>query len=387
MTFGARLCGRCLSLNVDHGPSCCLRFSHLSFRRTIATASDDDDDDYEARHLFKMSVAALSSSASSSPHARAPRRRVLYEHQIGDLSIENDIPQAHVIKVEPPSVLGIAIALSPLIQSINVIVIFLQVFQRLEQDALRPAALILACLAFLLAAKLAWALVLHRWGEKDKSSVLGKRTSSSPSMVISFGILLLLLYALSPVLKTLTEATASDTIYPLSFMLFGLHICLGNNTMTKPISKPKRSPRQRDGPGGQTASRPTFEQPPQLFSALSLNAATSASLVLASRLPSNAHVFALLFASVLCFALFPIYVRGLQSVKLRLAISALLFPLAVSLAWPVSRTMCVADVGLNGFVLGVVPFWMRAASKGKVKYDGPWRVAKPQLRRRRYSAL
>jgi phosphatidylinositol glycan class C protein len=335
-----------------------------------------------------MSVAALSSSVTPSSHTRIPRRRVLYEHQIGGLSIEDDIPLANVTRVDPPSALGIAIALSPLIQSINVIVIFLQIFQRLEQGALRPAALILACLAALLAAKLAWTLFLRRrWTDKGGVIALRKRQSSSPSMVVSFAILLLLLYALSPVLKTLTEATANDTIYPLSFMLFGLHICLGNNTMARPFVKQKRKEAQKDGLNRQTASFSTSEQPPQLFSALSLNAATSASLVLASRLPSNAHVFALLFASVLCFALFPISVRGIRSVKLRLAISALLVPLAVGLTWPVSRTMCVVDVGLNGFVLGVVPIWMKAASRGKVKYDGPWRVAKPQLRRRRYSAL
>lgn len=334
-----------------------------------------------------MSVAAPSSSVTPFPHTHIPRRRVLYEHQIGDLSIEDDIPLANVTRVDPPSVLGIAIALSPLIQSINVIVIFLQIFQRLEQGALRPAALILACLASLLAAKMTWTLFLHRWSDQREGTALRKRQSSSPSMVVSFAILLLLLYALSPVLKTLTEATANDTIYPLSFMLFGLHICLGNNTMARSTGKQKRSSGQMDGLDSRTASFSTSEQPPQLFSALSLNAATSASLVLASRLPSNAHVFALLFASVLCFALFPISVRGIQSVKLRMAISALLVPLAIGLTWPVSRTMCVVDVGLNGFVLGVVPFWMKAASKGKVKYDGPWRVAKPQLRRRRYSAL
>ncbi|PWN20651.1 GPI2-domain-containing protein [Microstroma glucosiphilum] len=333
-----------------------------------------------------MSLAVHSSSVTPS-HTRIPPRRVLYEHQIGDSSTEDDITQANVTKIDPPSALGIAIALSPLTQSINVIVVFLQIFQRLEEGGLQPAALVLACLASLLAAKLAWTLLLHRWVDESGDAALGKRPTSSPSMVVSFAILLLLLYALSPVLKTLTEATANDTIYPLSFMLFGLHICLGNNTMARTVTRQKERAGRRQEPTGQIASLPASEQPPQLFSALSLNAATSASLVLASRLPSNVHVFALLFASVLCFALFPIYVRRLRSVKLRLAICALLIPMAIGLAWPVSRSMCVVDVGLNVFILGVVPFWMRAASKGKVKYDGPWRVAKPQLRRRRYSAL
>ena len=48
---------------------------------------------------------------------------------------------------------------------------------------------------------------------------------------------------------------------------------------------------------------------------LSMNAAVSASVVLASRLSTNVSVFALVLFSILSFALFPILRRRLQVSK------------------------------------------------------------------------
>lgn len=50
----------------------------------------------------------------------------------------------------------------------------------------------------------------------------------------------------------------------------------------------------------------------RLSSVLSMNAAVSASVVLASRLSTNVSVFALILFSILSFALFPILRRRLQ---------------------------------------------------------------------------
>ena len=58
----------------------------------------------------------------------------------------------------------------------------------------------------------------------------------------------------------------------------------------------------------------------RLSSVLSMNAAVSASVVLASRLSTNVSVFALVLFSILSFALFPILRRRLQ-VKLLLVAS------------------------------------------------------------------
>jgi phosphatidylinositol glycan class C protein len=48
------------------------------------------------------------------------------------------------------------------------------------------------------------------------------------------------LLALAPVLKTLTEATSSDSIWALSFSLFGLHILLADYTPPRPHENRER---------------------------------------------------------------------------------------------------------------------------------------------------
>lgn len=94
-------------------------------------------------------------------------------------------------------------------------------------------------------------------------------------------LVFLALMAVTPVLKTLTEATSSDSIWALSAILFILNLLLADYGGPEP-------------------------GPHRLTSVLSMNAAISASVVLASRLRSNLAVFALVLQAVLLFALFPI---------------------------------------------------------------------------------
>lgn len=333
-----------------------------------------------------------SASQSDQPDERPPWRRILYAAQpYPDTYLPSDTYAPPIKQVDEPSHLSIITALSPLTQNINVFVVFLGLFHRLEQGQIQAAPLILACLAALLVCSLlGLATTWRRSTSKDHGNISSSVTTS-PSSIVSFAVLLLLLYALSPVLKTLTEATTSDTIYPLSLMLFALHICLADNIL-RPEGVIHRDSIDSSQDTTKSARRSAKARgpppPPQLFSALSLNAATAASLVLASRLPSNAHVFALLFTSILAFALFPIYSRRTCGILLRLAISLVLILLAISSTAFVSSTLAVLVAIVNGFVLLVVPAWMKASKRGKVRYDGPWKVAKPQLsRKRRYSVF
>lgn len=87
--------------------------------------------------------------------------------------------------------------------------------------------------------------------------------------------------SVTPVLKTLTEATSSDSIWALSAILFMLNVLLADYGGPQP-------------------------GPHRLTSILSMNAAISASVVLASRLRTNLAVFALVLLAVMFFALFPI---------------------------------------------------------------------------------
>lgn len=53
-------------------------------------------------------------------------------------------------------------------------------------------------------------------------------------------LVFLALVALSPVLKTLTEATSSDTIWAISASLFFLHTILADYTTPSPQEKKER---------------------------------------------------------------------------------------------------------------------------------------------------
>ena len=91
------------------------------------------------------------------------------------------------------------------------------------------------------------------------------------------------LLGLTPILKTLTEDTSSDTIWAFTICLFLANL-LTHDYTTVPESNIR-------------------------FPSISLNAAIFASVLLASRLPSNSHVFGLLSFAVSLFALYPILRR------------------------------------------------------------------------------
>lgn len=120
-------------------------------------------------------------------------------------------------------------------------------------------------------------------------------------------MMFLVLMSLSPVLRTLTAATSSDSIWALAAALFVLNALLADYTATEPQTAHE----------GQFVSVflifqltliPNF----RLSSVLSMNAAVSASVVLASRLSTDVSVFALMLFSIKLFALYPMLRHRLQ---------------------------------------------------------------------------
>jgi phosphatidylinositol glycan class C protein len=104
-------------------------------------------------------------------------------------------------------------------------------------------------------------------------------------------LIFLALMSLSPVLRTLTAATSSDSIWALSACLFLLNTLLADYGSSSPADQAR---------------------PERLTSVLSMNAAISSSVVLASRLSTDLAVFALIQFSVQSFTLFPMLRRRLQ---------------------------------------------------------------------------
>jgi phosphatidylinositol glycan class C protein len=131
---------------------------------------------------------------------------------------------------------------------------------------------------------------------------LGSKTFKS-SILVFF-----VLMALAPVLRTLSAATSSDSIWALSAVLFMLNALLSDYTPASSLDVGVQAgyvciPQLRYELSAYTCS---------LSTVLSVNAAISASVVLASRLTDDISVFALILLAVELFALYPMLRRGIQ---------------------------------------------------------------------------
>ncbi|TVY86234.1 Phosphatidylinositol N-acetylglucosaminyltransferase GPI2 subunit, partial [Lachnellula willkommii] len=122
------------------------------------------------------------------------------------------------------------------------------------------------------------------------SSPMSHRTSLRLSTAKSALLIYFTLLGLSPILKSLTRSTSSDSIWAMSFMLFTINIFFFD------YGTPAPSFSINTGNKNIPAS-------------LSTNAALMASTVLASRLPSTGQVFSLTLFSIEVFGLFPVFRR------------------------------------------------------------------------------
>ncbi|KAI9163242.1 Phosphatidylinositol N-acetylglucosaminyltransferase GPI2 subunit [Paramyrothecium foliicola] len=173
------------------------------------------------------------------------------------------------------------------------------------------------------------------------------------------------LLGLSPILKSLTKSTSSDSIWAMSFWLLAINIFFF------------------DYSGGVGAKFPA---------SLSTNAALMASTVLASRLPSTNQVFSLTLFSIEVFGLFPVFRRHLRhrNWKYHFVQTVLLVSGA---GGGVGMVMTEAEAGrwpwkggIVGMVLGVLiatiatggcSWWLIGLQKYKNEIRGPWDQARP----------
>ncbi|GAA95007.1 uncharacterized protein L969DRAFT_89425 [Mixia osmundae IAM 14324] len=209
--------------------------------------------------------------------SRRPWRRILWEKQdyadnYYDASFLSSLQRN--VNVHVHSFRELQLATLPLSQHLSAIMIFISVFVHIYMGILSAAEMIWIDIALGAAIYASWSM---------SPIAVARPASQERSLVVSLVALTLMLYLLSPVLKTLTEATTSDSIWALTTVLFLISSILGNHVLRRTRSAQAEFP-----------------------AALSLNAAVSAAVVLASRLQSNASVFALLLFSVEWFAFFPI---------------------------------------------------------------------------------
>ncbi|KZT74637.1 phosphatidylinositol N-acetylglucosaminyltransferase [Daedalea quercina L-15889] len=244
-------------------------------------------------------------------------------------------------------------------QHLATVVVFVSIFVHLNERRLDPRALVWASIGAFLGGWSVWE-VLNCCSSSVTSS--GASANATRAKIIKSSILVFLaLMSVSPVLRTLTAATSSDSIWALSACLFVLNTLLADYT-TMPLDAHLRE---------------------RLTSVLSMNAAISSSVVLASRLPSDLSVFGLMLVSVQLFALFPVLRRRLQagpaivqtSVTLVLCLSSILS------AESVSRTATGLVMAAFAAVTFVAPGVLVWAQKYKNEIRGTWDPAVPRVNR------
>lgn len=236
------------------------------------------------------------------------------------------------------------------------------------------------------------------------------------------------LLGLSPILKSLTKSTSSDSIWALATWLLIINIFFfdygsvyepqdrsKSAITTKPSTEPSPIPGQAGGrlppisvatqPGGSAGAIRPYSAPP-FPSSLSTNAALMASTVLASRLSTTTSVFSLSLFSIQVFGLFPVFRRHLRykSQELHALLSVLLVAMSscgLFLILSQSYTHTYGDCGycfgwiwhvvtrsvvgvfVGGFsvmfVMGACSWWLISLQRYKDVVIGPWDPARPVL--------
>ncbi|OCK76932.1 GPI2-domain-containing protein [Lepidopterella palustris CBS 459.81] len=193
-----------------------------------------------------------------------------------------------------------------------------------------------------------------------------QRLATAKSAILIYCALL----GLSPILKSLTRSTTSDSIWAMSTWLMCMNVFFFDY-------------------GGGTGAQYAF--PDKFPASLSTNAAVMASTVLASRLPSTTHVFSLTLFSIEVFGLFPIFRRQLRKISWRghLTLTIILVMGASGGMGAIvshgGRTMWIVGIVLGSLLtflgMGICSWWLIGLQKYKNEIHGPWDPARPIIRR------
>lgn len=252
---------------------------------------------------------------------------------------------------------------------------------------------------------------------------------SSPNFFETFkSSLLIILYllTLSPVLKSLTKSTSSDSIWALSSWLCILNVMFNDYQIDFPkLSKSEKelhwknvlfnnSSRSRSSPSSsvsqsrsssvssifneqnqtthsnhktisiQTGKMSDFDSKSSRKSNFSNNIAVANAIVLASRLQSNASAFSLILFTIQACGLFPIfnnYTRqcGLDAFHYFQLIS-IVFTVDILVWYLFGLGWLLVWVALHLMIVFVGPWYFLALQKYKNELQGPWDPAKPVVK-------
>lgn len=290
----------------------------------------------------------------------------------------------------------------PLSQHICVILIFVGLFLSLRDGSIGSQSLAICCgtiIAFCGATMPIETTSIGSMTKPEERELKEERERRQSNRILaqplSYALLGLVVLALSPLLRTLTEATTSDSIAALSTTLFFFSFALADFGMGKdiePVEKPLEQRQsvhrhRRSSSTSQILPIPHLAQVP-LPATLSLNASLCASIVLASRLTSPIDAFSLILAAIALFAFvsrwLKYHLRRRASTHWRsaLGVTILLLIISVALLARFSTTAAFANIAAAAFLNVVCPAWMRKAQGWKQARRGPWDMGVPRLRSR-----
>ncbi|KAG9254239.1 phosphatidylinositol N-acetylglucosaminyltransferase-domain-containing protein [Emericellopsis atlantica] len=253
-----------------------------------------------------------------------------------------------------------------ILQHVCSVIIFVVCFAFIFQDRVSPVSIVSWSSGATVAGWFVWEYWTIPPFNPGEINHLHERLGTLKSSALIYSTLL----GLSPILKSLTRSTSSDSIWAMSFWLLVINIFFF------------------DYSGGVGAKFPA---------SLSTNAALMASTVLASRLPSTTQVFSLTLFSIEVFGLFPVFRRHVrhQSWQLNVALTILLVlgaGLGVGLVvrqredggwnWTSGIVGMVISVLLAGVGTGGCSWWLIGLQKYKNEIRGPWDPARPIIMNR-----
>lgn len=204
----------------------------------------------------------------------------------------------------------------------------------------------------------------HRPSSPLRNSRWNLRLATIKSAVLIYSTLL----GLSPILKSLTRSTSSDSIWAMSFWLLAINIFFFDYSTD--INPRKAAP----------------------VASLSTNAALMASTVLASRLPSTGQVFSLTLFSIEVFGLFPVFRRYARqrSWRYHLVLTVLLVLGAgggvgtiLGSGWKTGLAGMIVGCLVAALAMGGCSWWLIGLQKYKNEIYGPWDPARPIIISRR----
>ncbi|KAI3392331.1 hypothetical protein diail_5882 [Diaporthe ilicicola] len=219
---------------------------------------------------------------------------------------------------------------------------------------------------------------------RPSSPLRGGRAHLRMNTIKSAILIYFTLLGLSPILKSLTLSTSSDSIWAMSFWLLAINIFFFDYS-------------------GAWVGVNKFP-----VASLSTNAALMASTVLASRLPSTGQVFSLTLFSIEVFGLFPVFRRYARhrSWRYHVVLTVLLVlgagcgvgmilggsadcdgPRACETQpWPWASALLgmVVSCLIAAVAMGGCSWWLIGLQKYKNEIYGPWDPARPIIISRRH---